>query len=526
MYEEFANAVGVDPTTRQRIPINILSREFMEHYFDILHHPYEAEGVDFWWMDWQQGTNYWWIHEPNRPGEYQDPLERMDPLWLLNHLHILDISRDGKRPMLFSRYSGPGSQRYPVGFSGDTFMTWESLNFQPYFTATASNVGYGAWSHDIGGHMYGYRDDALQIRWLQLGVLSPINRLHSSCGEFDGKEPWGYVAETQAVMKEWLRLRHAFFPYLYTMNYRSHAKLLPLVQPMYYSHPKCQGAYEVPNQYWFGSELIAAPITSPNDPYSGLGKAKAWLPKGDWFDFFEGLHYYSERGRKVELHRDLRTAPILAKAGAIVPMAEYAPHDNRLLNAEHMDVLVFPGADNHFTLYEDAGEYSDFEQGAFAQTHMELKWGKEAVFTIHPACGQLSLIPEKRCWNVKLRGFHRNVEVSVNVADAVVKRNRKTNTVEVCLTANVTETVTIRISGETLIHDNEDMMDRIHDIILYSHISDKGIMMDTIREDRSIHYRMWHIYGHSREWTPVAEAIRELLTLTQEEYVQDSASQL
>ena len=200
--------------------------------------------------------------------------------------------------MFFSRYSGPGSQRYPVGFSGDTFVSWESLNFQPYFTATSTNIGYTAWSHDIGGHLPRYRDDELQVRWLQLGVFSPINRLHSTASEFMSKDPWCYQEPERSMIKKWLRLRHSFFPYLYTMNYRTHKALLPLVQPMYYSHPKCQAAYEVPNQFWFGSELIAAPITEDNEVQSGLGCAKVWLPKGHWFDLFNGLHYTSRRGRK------------------------------------------------------------------------------------------------------------------------------------------------------------------------------------------------------------------------------------
>ena len=74
--------------------------------------------------------------------------------------------------MTFSRYAGPGSHRYPVGFSGDTIVTWESLRFQPYFTANASNIGYGWWSHDIGGHMFGYRDEELEVRWYQLRARS------------------------------------------------------------------------------------------------------------------------------------------------------------------------------------------------------------------------------------------------------------------------------------------------------------------------------------------------------------------
>lgn len=70
--------------------------------------------------------------------------------------------------------------------------TWASLAFQPYFTSTASNIGYTWWSHDIGGHIIGYHDEELALRWLQFGVFSPINRLHSSNSPFQSKEPWGF----------------------------------------------------------------------------------------------------------------------------------------------------------------------------------------------------------------------------------------------------------------------------------------------------------------------------------------------
>lgn len=517
MYEQMAQRCGVDPKSRKRIPFNILSREFMESYFDVLHHPYEAEGVDFWWMDWQQGTDYWWIHEPNKAGQYQDPKERMDPLWMLNHLHILDISRNGKRPMFFSRYSGPGSQRYPVGFSGDTLVTWDSLQFQPYFTATATNIGYTAWSHDIGGHVPGYQDDDLQVRWLQLGVFSPINRLHSTASEFMRKEPWCYEQPAQDIMKKWLRLRHRLFPYLYTMNYKTHTELLPLIRPMYYSYPKCHCAYEVPNQFWFGSELMVAPITTPQDTTTHTGKVTAWLPRGDWFDFFSGLHYFSKRGRKMELHRSLSTIPALAKAGAIVPLAQYQKHDNRLTNSENMEVVVFPGADNTFTLYEDAGEYSDYQNGAFVKTDMTLKWGENAVFTIHPAKGDLSLIPKRRSWTVSLRGFHKDAAVQANIPGASIARMQDTNTTCVTVTVENTETVVITVSGEQLMHDNGDVMERCRDVVLFSQISNKDRLMEIVRRETSVRQRLIEMYFYGREWSSVTNVLRELLTLTEED---------
>ena len=523
MYEEMAKAAGIDPATGEGVPLDILSQKHMADYFDIIHHPYEADGVDFWWMDWQQGTDYCWIHEANKPGEYQDERERLDPLWMLNHLHILDISRNGKRPMFFSRYAGPGSQRYPVGFSGDTFVTWQSLQFQPQFTAMASNIGYSWWSHDIGGHMGGYRDDEMFVRWLQLGVLSPVNRLHSSNSEFTRKEPWVYDREAEAVIKDWLRLRHALFPYIYTMNYRTHTERLPLVQPMYYSHPKCHAAYEVPNQYWFGSELMVAPITEKQDAASRMGKVTAWLPQGSWFDLFDGTYYASRRGRKLNLHRMLDTVPVLAKAGAIVPMANYPKNENRLLNAENMDILVFPGADNAFVLYEDAGDYSDYQNGAFAQTKLSLNWGEKAVFTIAPAEGDLTLIPEKRSWNIKLRGFHKDVCVKVLVNGEAVDAEavRQGNSTCVCVTAKVTDRVELRIAGDNLIHDNADAVSRIERIIQRSRIStrEKEHMMAQVLSDAPTHKKLSHMHWPSSESEAVVDAIKELLSLTECEYL-------
>ncbi len=524
MYEQAARAVGIDPKSGKRVPLNILSQAAMASYFDIIHHPYEEDGVDFWWMDWQQGTDYWWIHEPNKPGQYADHRERVDPLWMLNHLHILDISRNGKRPMFFSRFAGPGSHRYPVGFSGDTIISWEALQFQPWFTATASNIGYCWWSHDIGGHMGGYRDDELTVRWAQLGTFSPINRLHSSNNPFLQKEVWCYGAEAEKATGKWLRLRHQLFPYIYTMNYRCHKELQPLVQPMYYSHPKCGAAYEVPNQFWFGSELMVAPITEPSSKLDNLGGVKAWLPKGDWFDFETGLHYLSKKGRKMELFRPLDEYPVLAKAGAIVPMAVHSKHDNSLGGSRDMEVLVFPGSSNSFTLYEDSGEYHDYEAGAFATTQLTLEHADKAVFTVHPAQGDVSLIPEDRNWTLIFRGFHRDctVKVSVNGVQtaAQVALDEKHNSIVVKVSAPTAAKIEATVAGTQLIHDNRDAQARIFDILSKAQTSFtfKQTCLDQLASSKSLHMK-FHWIGHDvpQEYHMVM-AIKELMTLTEEEF--------
>ncbi len=470
MYPQMARACGIDPESKKRVKLDLLNPCFMENYFDILHHPYEADGVDFWWMDWQQGTNYWWIHdEEHQPNK----LEKMDPLWLLNHLHILDIKRNGKRPMFFSRYSGPGSHRYPIGFSGDTVVTWESLAFQPYFTASASNIGYCWWSHDIGGHTNGYRDDELVVRWMQLGVFSPINRLHSTSNLFAGKEPWNLNPHACNVATDWLRLRHRLFPYIYTMNERSHKKLIPLVCPMYYFYSESNEAYEQKNQYFFGSELMVSPITEKNSEKSLLGRAKVWFPEGMWIDFFNGAIYHGDCVKEV--YRSLDEMPVFAKAGAIVPMQENDA--NKLGKSENISLYVFPGADNEFVLYEDSGDGNGFENEEYATTRFSLSWGNNARLLIDVAKGDKRFVPSKRNWNIMLRGFNKDININVTVDGKhtevqSISYDRPTQTVIVCINNIPTDSkICLDIESEQLIHDNSFAKGRIYNIILHSQMS-------------------------------------------------------
>ena len=386
MYEEFAEFMGIDPTSKKTIEFDISDDKFAEGYFKFLHNKYEDEGVDFWWIDWQQGVN--------------SPVKGLDPLWWLNHYHSIDLARDGKRPLILSRYAGPGSHRYPLGFSGDTLVVWDALEFQPYFTATASNAGYSWWSHDIGGHQMGKRDDELYIRWLQFGVFSPINRLHSTSNEFLGKEPWKFSSDTQKNATELLRLRHRFIPYTYTMNMLTHRDGRPLMEPMYYENPEADEAYNVPNEYWFGTELIAAPITSKCNKKTLTASADVWLPEGRYTDVFTGRSY--KGGQKIKMFRDLSSFPLLAKEGAIIPLAAN-DRTNDSSNPVDMELLIYRGNGN-FTLYEDDGETMNYKNGAFAETRYEVcQKDGDVTFAVDPVSGDVTVVPAKRRYILSFR---------------------------------------------------------------------------------------------------------------------------
>ena len=331
-YEGMAKALDMDPEAKEVIPFDLTEQKSREAYFEYLHRPYEREGVAFWWIDWQQGK--------------KSKLQGLDPLWALNHYHF----RENK--LILSRYAGLGSHRYPLGFSGDTSINWRVLRFQPYFTANAANAGYGWWSHDIGGHHFGRKDYELFIRWIQFGVFNPIMRLHSTSNEFAGKEPWKYGGEAQRLAGDYMRLRHRLIPYLYSMTARAHKDGIALCEPLYYQYPDEPESYAHGNEYFFGSELIAAPITSKADAVTLRGAADIWLPPGRWTDIFTGQVY--EGDRTYTVYRTAEYIPVFAKAGAILPMNP--PDTGNSSDAPdtlHLDIWR---GNNTFTLYEDEGE--------------------------------------------------------------------------------------------------------------------------------------------------------------------------
>ncbi len=388
-YAEVAKAMGMDVQAEEKVPFDITNPKWMETYFEKILHPMEEEGVSFWWMDWQQGTT------TKVPG--------LDPLWMLNHYHYVDMQDKNQRPLIFSRYAGPGSHRYPVGFSGDTIVTWESLDFQPYFTANASNIGYGWWSHDIGGHMGGVRDDEMYARWVQLGAFSPILRLHSSNSPFQSKEPWNYGKEAGDSAIRFLKLRHHLIPYLYTMNFRAHEEGMPLVQPLYYAEPYENAAYEYNrNEYFFGSEMFVAPITEKADAVTGRGCAKVYFPKGLWFDFFHSRSYRG--GRCLKVYRSLDTMPVFVKAGGMIPMAE-PEQVNDISNPKKLRIMVFPGADNTFELYEDDGITMDYQKGVYAKTRICYRWGSKPELVIHRPAGDETVMVKDRDYEVVFRNI-------------------------------------------------------------------------------------------------------------------------
>ncbi len=407
-YPAMARAMGRDPASQEYVPFDIVNKRFAENYMEIVLQPMEEYGVDFWWLDWQQWST------TNIPG--------VNPIFYLNYVFFSDMERRGqKRPMIFHRYGGLGNHRYQIGFSGDTFINWKSLDYQPYFTATASNVGFGFWSHDIGGHMYGESHPELYTRWVQFGAFSPILRTHATKATQVGgieRRIWAYPLENFYAMRDAFQLRYALIPYIYTAAREAHDSGVSICRPIYYEHPEAAEAYEYVNQYMFGNELLVAPVTSPMEGDSLFAMKELWLPPGDWFEWATGSVVAGDR--VVSRPFCIDEIPVYAKSGAVIPMqpemmrSGEKPVDPLILN-------FFPGQAGATKVYEDGADSDEYRDGAFAFTPVtfETKDGTMAI-GIGPVEGGYPGMPGSRAFELRLILSHPPAAVRINGRSAPV----------------------------------------------------------------------------------------------------------
>ena len=400
-YPEMARAMGIDPATKQYVPFDITNRKFAQNYMDLIHHPLERQGVDFWWLDWQQ--------EPNTktPG--------VNPTWWLNYVHFTDQEREGKRPLLFHRWGGLGNHRYEIGFSGDTVSVWESLAFQPWFTSTAANVGYAYWSHDIGGHAPGAVDPEIFTRWVQFGAFSPILRTHTTKNPESERRIWAYPEPYSDVLRDTYHLRYSLQPYIYTEARRTYDTGVAFLRPLYYDWPESGEAYTSKNEYVFGSDMIVAPVASPADSASQLASESIWLPQGDWIEWPTDRHFSGPV--KLDRKFSIRQIPVYVRAGAIVPMQPEMEYTGEK-PVDPLIVSVFPlagGQSSSYTLYDDAAGTRAYQEGEASWTDLRAsRNGNDVTVEIAPVRGGYPGMPQSRGYEIRLPGDWPPESVEVN----------------------------------------------------------------------------------------------------------------
>ena len=380
---------------------NIDYPDFTKSFFDNIIREHEDEGVDFWWLDWQQ-----YLTSPFNPA--------LSETFWCNHVFYNDMAknRTDRRPLIFHRWGGLGSHRYQIGFSGDAYINYPTFDFQPYFTATASNVGYTYWGHDLGGHLISDKtianDPELILRWVQFGVFTPIFRTHATKDSRIERRVWKF--ENFPTILEAIRLRYTIFPYLYTMARKSYDTGIGLCRPLYYEYPDAEEAYKYEGEYFFGDDIIVAPITEPAAD-GKITEKKLWLPEGNWWSVSTGELVKGDR--ELTMGFTAEQIPYFYRQGALIPLNP----PTVMSTTEHpseMILNVVAGANGIATLYEDRGDNVDYATQYASTTLRHLSKGRSEIITIEPREGVATGLPAGRAWTVNLLGCSEPKSVKIN----------------------------------------------------------------------------------------------------------------
>lgn len=410
VYDDFTKEYGWSEKGKS-VPFKIDERKWAEAYFKTVLEPMERDGVDFWWLDWQQ-----WKESKYTPG--------LSNTFWLNHTFFNHAERQnpGLRPFIYHRWGGLGSHRYPLAFSGDTYATWPMLAYLPYFTATASNVNYGWWGHDIGGHMFHKTqkatDPELYTRWLQYGVFTPIFKTHSTKDPRIERCIWCFP-DHMFLMRDAIRLRYTLAPYIYNAARENYDTGVGMCRPMYYDYPESDKAYETSEQFMFGNDILATTITQPVDSITGLAPRTIWFPEGAWFDCATGSMY--EGGRTEELHYTLAENPHYAKAGSIIPMNP-ATVKNLQQPCDTLVLTFIPGGDGQLRHYEDDGMSQQYKTNYAVTTVTKKQEGNTVRVRISPREGSFAGASDSRSYELRFPALFPPKCVKVNGKELAYSR--------------------------------------------------------------------------------------------------------
>jgi len=397
----FMKDMGADPVTRQTIPFDAADKEYMDTLFADVITPLEKEGVDFWWLDWQQ---------------YEDArsIPSLTNLFWLNTLLYQHTAQNGQRGASFSRWAGWGDHRHPIHFSGDSNTGFPMLAFEVPFTATAGNVGCFFWSHDIGGHMGG-RNEESYTRWVQFGAVSPALRSHSTRDAQTDRRPWNYPQWAEDSMRVAFHLRSELFPYIYTSAAQSTQQTIPLDRPLYLDTPKVENAYHNAQEFLLGDNILVAPIVTAGDGPGRVAAQTVWFPPGQWFNSFTGERFMG--GQDVLVTADINEFPLYARGGVPIPMQPYTP---RMATAplRTLRVRCWPGADGvtgRSTLYEDDGVTTAYTKGQIAiATLSYTRRGEIVTVTVGATAGHYAGQPERRSLVIELPDMLKAARATLN----------------------------------------------------------------------------------------------------------------
>lgn len=344
-----------------------------------------VHGVDAWWLDASEPDMHsnlspeerGWIMGPNPHG----PVPGQSGASLYNSYSVPNATNvyQGQRrftpdvrPFILTRSGFGGIQRTGSSiWSGDIASRWDDLREQIPAGINASMSGVPNWTHDIGGfaledrftrqdpaHIDEWRE--LNLRWFQFGAFTPLFRSH---GEAPYREIYNIAPEDspmRASMVRYTELRYRLMPWIYALAAETHFNSGSLMRGLVMDFPADPRVRSIGDQYLFGRELMITPVTEFKQRIRDV-----YLPAGtDWYDLDSGQRL--KGGQRVRVEAPAEKLPVHVRAGSIIPTGPVMQYVDEKPDAP-LTILVYPGANGQFSLYEDDGRSHAFEKGGFSR---------------------------------------------------------------------------------------------------------------------------------------------------------------
>ncbi len=257
-----------------------------------------------------------------------------------------------KRFLMFSRSSYIGMHRYGGIWTGDNKAWWSHLLLNIKMMPSLNMCGFLYTGADLGGFGADTTRDLL-LRWLALGVFTPLMRNHAALGT---REQECYQFENIADFRHIIEVRYRLIPYLYSEYMKAALDDDLYFKPLAFTYPKDSMALQVEDQLMLGNEIMIAPIYTQNAKgrYVYLPeemKFVKFLSDGTLYEqtLPAGHHY-------VEIA--LNEVPLFIRQNKCIPLAPSAEYVEAI-DTKNLTLIGYQNAE--YTLYEDDGIHKNYD---------------------------------------------------------------------------------------------------------------------------------------------------------------------
>ena len=405
-------------------------------------------GIDAWWMDSTDPDHHSYkdsdLDERTAMGSYRSvrnifPLKTVEGVY--DHQRAVDST---KRVFILTRSYFAGQQRTGANtWSGDIGSSWDSFRKQiPIclnYTLTANPHvncdigGFFAGAYNTQGANSAVRNPQYQelyVRWMQFGAFMPMMRSH---GTDVYRELYYYGKQGEPVYEalvDAVKLRYRFLPYIYSTSWQVSKNDDSFMRALFMDFKDDKATWDNNREYMFGRNVLVCPVLNPlyttekvvktnemtgwdkqetHDAATGYPQMnwqnnkqyEVYLPAGaEWYDYWTNKRL--QGGQTLTADAPLSHSPLYIKAGSILPLGpdvQYA-NENKF---DNLDIVVYPGADAEFTLYEDEGDNYNYEKGKYST--IRLTWNDKAkTLTIGKRQGSFDGMAQQRTFHVKVVG--------------------------------------------------------------------------------------------------------------------------